>query len=170
MRKLFTLVLALTLVLPVLALAELPDVTGMSDQELKDLIAACSAELTARNANDPEGTLLFDAGGMRMYQTGEAYIDNGILRIPVIIYNDLDERAAISLEDEKCNDCDITGNGGAETKAKSKKKAEMYFFVADANVKEITDITSLSFRWTVFSMESRKTLYEQKEAEEHRFW
>lgn len=171
MKKLITIILAVTLFLPAVALADLPDVSGLSDQELKDLIAACSAELMSRNVTEPEGTLLFNAGGMRAYQTGNAYIDDsGLLRIPVTICNDLNERAAISLEDETCNGWDIMSQGGAETKANSKKKAEMFFWVNKADVTDISQIDSLRFRWTVFSMESAQTLYEQEEIEEHRFW
>ena len=170
MKKLIATILIIVL-LPIVALADLPDVTGMTDQELKDLISACSQELRARNTVAPDGILLFDAGGMRMYQSGDAYINQqGMLCVPVIICNDLDENAAINLEDETCNGWDIFSQGGAETKAKSKKKAEMYFWVNDANVTDISQIESLRFRWTVFSMDSVKTLYEADEIEEHRFW
>lgn len=170
MKKLIATILIIVM-LPIVALADLPDVTGMTDQELKDLISACSQELRARNTVEPDGILLFDAGGMRMYQSGDAYIDQqGMLCVPVIICNDLDENAAISLEDETCNGWDIFSQGGAETKAKSKKKAEMYFWVNDANVTDISQIESLRFRWTVFSMDSVETLYEAEEIEEHRFW
>lgn len=169
MRKLIIAILILSM-LPIVAFADV-DVTAMTDQELKDLISACSAELLTRIETEPEGTLLFNEGGMRAYQTGEAYIDNqGLLRVPVTICNDLDERAAIMPKDETCNGWDIMSNGGAETKAKSKKKGEFTFWVNKADVTDISQIVSLSYRWTVFSMESVKTVYEQEEPEEHRFW
>ena len=170
MKRLITIFLILALVVPAATLADI-DVSSMSDQELKDMIAACSSELTARASLEPDGILLFNAGGMRMYQTGDAYINKtGLLCIPVVVCNDLNERAAINLKDETCNGWDIMSQGGAETKAKSKKKAEMFFWVNKADVTDISQITSLRFRWTVFSMETAKTLYEEDKIGEHRFW
>lgn len=172
MKKLIAivLILAVAMLLPCFAVGDV-DVSGMTDHELKDTIAACAAELRIRHETTPDGILLFDAGGMRMYQTGDAYINNqGLLMVPVTICNDLDERAAILFEEETCNGWDIMSNGGAETKPKSKKKAEITFWVNDADVKEISEIESLSFKWTVFSMESATVLYEQENAEQYRFW
>ena len=43
MKKLITIILAMAMLLPAVALADLPDITSLSDQELKDLIEVCSA-------------------------------------------------------------------------------------------------------------------------------
>ena len=59
MKRLITIILILALAVPAAALAD-QDISLMTDQELKDMIAACSAEIRSRNTSEPEGILLFD--------------------------------------------------------------------------------------------------------------
>ena len=85
MKKLLTIILAVSLLLPAIALADLPDVTAYTDQELKDLISACSAELRARNTEEPAGTLVFEHEGVKLYQTGNPRFSSDYMYIPVSI-------------------------------------------------------------------------------------
>lgn len=170
MKKLITIILAVAMLLPAIALADLPDVTAFTDQELKDLISACSAELMARNTSEPEGTLLFEYEGARIYQTGDAEIGFvGYLQIPIAIYNDMDIGVSISVDKAVCNGWDIYGLGeGASPHAK--KKGTLTFAVNDADVTSLDQIESLRFIWTVTNTENYMYIYKQPEPEEHRFW
>ena len=169
MKKLLALILTVALLLPALALADLPDVTGMTDQELKDLISACSAELMARNKTEPEGILLFEYEGVRVYQTDDVRVFSSFLYVPVAIYNDTDHKVSVSPDNVICNGWDIYG-GGCNASGKAKNKADMSFNIGDADVTSVDQIESLKFVWTVYNMDTYKKIYVQEEAEEHRFW
>lgn len=169
MKKLLATILII-IMLPIAALADLPDVTGMTDQELKDLISACSKELMARNTSEPEGTLLFEYEGAKIYKTGQAVINYlGYLEIPVAVYNDMDIGISFGVEGVTCNGWDIYGSS-AGASAKAKKKDSIIFMVPDADVTSIDQIDSFSFKWTVTNTETFMYIYKQEESEEHRFW
>jgi hypothetical protein len=169
MRKLLSIILAMVL-LPIVAMADL-DVAGMTDQELKDIITACSAELMARHKTEPDGILLFDQGGFRMYQTGDAYIDrNGRLEIPVIIYNDLEVAASLTVRDVTCNGFNCNGYLYSKLQPQSKVKCEFDFSTEDVGLTSVDDIDSLIFRWYIWSSEDKSINFETEEREEHRFW
>lgn len=169
MKKLITVILILSLILPAAALSDLPDVTAFSDQELKDLISACSQELMARNTSEPEGVLLYEYEGVRVYQTGDAYISSRYLYVPVAVYNDMDHEMVISVENCQINGWDVFGSN-CRASGKAKKKDDIAFNIEDADVTSIDQISSLRFVWQVYDYEDRKTVYTQEEPEEHRFW
>ena len=168
MKKLFALFLALIL-LPMAALADLPDVASMTDQELKDLISACSQELRTRATSDPEGILVFEYEGVRVYQSGEAYTKGGSLRVPVVVCNDTDHEIVVFAESVICNGWDILA-GNCRASGHAKKKNEITFKIEDADITSIGQIVSLTFRWEVYDFDAQKMVFEQEEAEEHRFW
>lgn len=169
MKKLLAIILVVAILLPIAALADLPDVTGMTDQELKDLISACSQELRARNTSEPEGILLFEYEGIRIYQTGDAYTSSSFLYVPIAVYNDNDYGVGVMVENANINGWDVYSDG-CMVSGKGKNKDDIAFSIEDADVKAIDQIESLKFTWRVFNTDSYDTIYEQKEREEHRFW
>ncbi len=170
MKKLITIILILALILPAAALSDIPDVSGKTDQELKDLISACSIELRER-ASTPDGwVLLFEYDGIQLYQIDEAEIFLGSLRVPVALCNNTDRDTLLCVKDCLCNGWDITG-GSCSAKHNSKKKDSLYFHTENSDVKSIDEITSLQFRWDLIdTTEKAVSVYEQTEPEEHRFW
>lgn len=170
MKKLLAIILAVTMLLPAITLADLPDVSGMSDQELKDLISACSAELRARASYDQEGILIFEYEKIRIYQTDKAYVDSlGFLYVPVVVQNDMDHEMVISAENAICNGWDIFA-GNCRASGKTKNEDKLAFKISDANLKKIDQIDSLTFHWEVIDFTDLDIVYTQEEAEEHRFW
>lgn len=170
MKKLIAIIMALVIILPVVALAELPDITSFSDQELKDLISACSAELMTRRTYNPEGILLFEYEGAKVYQTGKATVDSsGHLRVPVVVYNDMDCGIAFGAENVICNGWDVAG-GGVKASAKAKSKENLLFLLGDAEITSLEQIESLRFKLTVTNTDTFMYLYKQEELEERRFW
>ena len=169
MKKLLATILIIVL-LPIAALADLPDVTGMTDQELKDLISACSKELMARNTVEPEGIVLFDEAGIRLYQTGDAYIERGRIKVPCAMYNDLDIMASVSPINVSCNSYSTFGYSGSELQPHSWAKCELDFATSELELKSLDEVISLLFSWQIYSLEKPGIVYEQKEREEHRFW
>lgn len=170
MKKLFAIILVVAMLLPIAALADLPDVTGMTDQELKDLISACSRELMARNTVEPEGIVLFDEAGIRLYQTGDAYIERGRIKVPCAMYNDLDITASVSPINVSCNSYSTFGYSGSELQPHSWAKCELDFATSELELKSLDEVISLLFSWQIYSLEKPGIVYEQKEREEHRFW
>lgn len=168
MKKLITIILAMAMLLPAVALADLPDITSLSDQELKDLIEVCSAELASRDTAKAEETLLFDQDGVKLYQTDEAYVYDEYLYVPVAIHSEKDFELSLGMENVKINGWETYSNG-VFVIAGAKKKDKLTFKIADADINEISQIESLEFSWVVFNNETWEFLY-RGEIEEHRFW
>ena len=168
MKKLITIILALALLLPAIALADLPDVTALSDQELKDLISDASAELMARNTTEPEGILIFEMEGLKVFQTADAYTSDDFLYVPIALYNENNYGVTLTPSDGNCNGWDVWCTGG-NVSANAKSKEFLVFSISDADVESIDEIDSLKFRWVVYNSDF-DTIHNQKEAEEHRFW
>ena len=171
MFRRFLILMVSAVLLCSVALAEV-DVSGLSDQELKDLISDCSAELRKRAAStDPEGVLLFDQGGMRLYQTGDAFVsDSGRLEIPVALYNDLETTTAgLSPESVVCNGVFVYGYLGPWIPPQSMTFTELDFATEDCRIDSVDDVFSLLFQWQIYSPEEGVML-KTPEREEHRFW
>lgn len=168
MKKLITIILAMAMLLPAVALADLPDVAAFTDQELRDLITAASAELLARNTAEPDGILIFEKDGIKLYQTGEPTLSSEYMHIPVAVYNDTDFEMNVSPENAKINGWEVY-SGGIVVGAKARKKGDIAFNIANADVTELGQIDSLRFSWLVFNQETWERPYEGEE-EEYRFW
>jgi len=174
MKKLLSLLLVM-IMLPIAALANSIDLTTMfdfstmTDDALKNIISLCSAELRSRASSDPEGVLLFEYDKIRLYQTGDPYINYGILYIPVVICNDGDYEAFVSPDNTICNGWSIYSSG-CSTLANSKKKDAISFKIEDAEVTSVDQITSLLFVWNIFDMGTFNTTYQDEQPTEHRFW
>ena len=169
MKKLITTILILALAVPSLALADLPDVTGMTDQELHDMISACSAELMARSTTEPDGTLLFEYDGFRVYQTGEAVLSGKKITIPVLMINDRDVETSVGIRDAVCNGWEIDIRTGSGLVEKSKRRDEIVITLTDdINLTSLDEIESLVFRWT--ATEGIMYVFKEEERTEHRFW
>lgn len=169
MKKLFTLILALALILPAATLAD-PDVKSMTDQQLRDLISACSAELQAR-ATTPEGwILLFEYEGSAVYQIGEAKVSSSkkYLNVPVAVVNNTDQSITFSPSYTTCNGWEIN-TFGCDASGNAKKKTELIFSLEDAEVQSLDEITSLKFLWIVYDGNFH-TLFKEETPTEHRFW
>lgn len=152
------------------ALADV-DVPGMSDRELKDLISDCSAKLRKRAASsDPVGVLLFDQGGMRLYQTGDAFIDSGRLKVPVTLFNDLEtSTASLSPVFVVCNGVATSGDIGPWIPPQSMTVTVLDFSTEDCSIDSLDDVFSLVFQWQIYAA-GEGVLLETPEREEHRFW
>ncbi len=171
MFRRFLIIMVTVVLLCSSALADV-DVSGMTDQELKDLLSDCSAELRKRAAStDPEGVLLFDQGGMRLYQTGDAFIsDSGRLKIPVTLCNDLESStASLSPVFVVCNGVATSGNIGPWIPPQSMTVTVLDFATEDCSIDSLDDVFSLVFQWQIYAA-GEGVLLETPERDEHRFW
>lgn len=161
MKKIIVLLIACMLLFSS-AFAE-SDVKSMSDDELKSLIQLCANELRERHMTD-EGVLLFDEGGMRLYQTGEATIDDfGRIKIPVVVCNDLELSASLDPVNVACNGFTVQGYCGATVQPKSKMITELDFATEELALKSLKDVDSLIFGWSIYSLEKPGTVLEPTE-------
>ncbi len=168
MKKILAMILVLSLLVPTIALADLPDVSALSDQELKDLIAICSAELRERNTTEPEGTLLFDYDGLSVYQTGDAVLTkNGNIEVPILVINDRSVATSFGIREASCNGWEVTAFTGTALSEKTKRKDTIRISAKDVGLESLDDVESLIFKWTA----TEGAMYVYKgEREEHRFW
>lgn len=153
-----------------LAFAEL-DVSSLTDEELKAIISKCSDELRSRHTTQEDGVLLFNQGGMRLYQIGEAEINpRGRINIPVMIYNDLEISASLNPVSVICNGIAVNGYCGSSLPPQSKSEAMLDFSTENLGLTSINDVESLTFGWSIYSLDKPGTVLEPTEAEEQRFW
>ncbi len=146
------------------------NVKNMSDEELKSLISLCANELMERNTTD-EGILLFNQGGMRVFQTGDAELsDAGRIKIPVVVYNDLELSASINPVNVSCNGLTVQGYCGSTVQPKTKMVTELDFATSDLGLKSLDDVNSLIFGWSIYSLDKPGLVLEPTERTEQRFW
>lgn len=153
------------------ALADI-DVSSMTDAELKNLMSLCAYELRSRAASeDPEGILLLDQGGMKLYQVGDASLNvsSGMIEIPVLVVNDSDEEMFCGMDDVICNGVEVDLMSGTMTTAKARQNVSMYLMASDVGLKSLDDVYNLSGRWYVMNTRG-DYLYQQEDPEEIRFW
>lgn len=169
MKKLIVLFVALVILLPVVGLADPADVSSMTDEELKEMISACSAELMKRNTNEPEGILLFEYDGYFVYQTDEAYIKGDYILVPVLLMNNRETETSVGIREAVLNGWDINVSiMGASLNEKSKKRDEIRISLKDTGVSSLEDVESFIFRWT--ATEGVRYVFKEEERTEHRFW
>lgn len=170
MKKIISIIMILAIALPTIAIADV-DVKSMTDQELKDLISACSHELMSRNNSEPDGILLFDNEGIRLYQIGDAYLYRGRIRVPCMMFNDREDyNASVSPVFAACNGYAVYGSAGSGIPPQSKVKCELDFATDDIELTSLNDVYSLIFGWQIYSLTKPGVIYGPTEREEHRFW
>lgn len=169
MKKIIAFFLLITFLFPVIALSEF-DYSSMTNEELKEIISLCSAELRARETIDPDWVLLFDCDTVKIYQYDNAEISIfGSLRVPVVVINEMDYDIIVSIKKAKCNGWEIYSDGPSAS-AQSKKKDTLSFSVDEAFVESIDQINSLEFIWNVIIRKEKAETYYTSEPEEHCFW
>ncbi len=169
-KRFFIFILSLALLVST-AFAEV-DISSMTDLELKSLADTISSELRSRNfSQDENGIEIISEGGFRIYQVGDAYLSSsGRLKVPVLVYNDLDVSASFSFVNASCNDFVVQGYCYTTFPPKTKAFEELDFSSEDAGLSDVKDIFSLRFSWRIYCPDTRSYAYEHTEIEEFRFW
>lgn len=167
MKRIIAFLFALILTACTTAIAE-SDLTAMTDAELLSLMRQCSAELRERHQTE-EGVLVFDQAGFRIYQTGEAHLSNGRIKVPVVCYNDSEVTASVSPVFITCNGMTVQGFGLTNVTAGASMKDELDFATADIQLASLDDVYELNFQWQVYAPGKGVVLLTE-EPEEHRFW
>lgn len=167
MKRIFALLVAIILTACTTAIAE-TDLTAMTDDELMALMRQCSAELRERHKTE-EGVLVFDQAGIRIYQTGEAYLSDGRIKVPVVCYNGSEVTASISPVFITCNGATVQGFGLTNVTAGASMTHELDFATADIQLTSLDDVYELNFQWQVYAPGKGVVLL-TKDPEEHHFW
>ena len=161
-------ILSIVLLLSLLCspvLAEL-DIKSMSDEELRDTIAACSAELRNRSQTD-KGTLLYQGESFSVYQTSPAYLSStGRVEIPVTIYNNYDQIVWIAPEHCTINGFTVQGYGLINIVAHSAIIGELDFATEKLGLTSAENL-SVSFQWKVLDEKYKQLLLTEERFEYH---
>ena len=167
MKRILAILVALIVAACTSAIAE-TDVKSMTNEELLSLMRQCSAELRARHQTK-EGVLVFDAEGFRIFQTGDAYLQNGRIEVPVVCYNDTDTMASINPVFITCNGVTVQGFGLTNVTAGASMEYRLDFATADLKLESLDDVYELNFQWQAYAP-GKGVILLTEEPEEHRFW
>lgn len=166
MRKLFSLVLALLMLCSCsLAFAAEIDFSGMTQDELLNVIDQARLELTKFLPAVVDGTVLYEDENVKITLNGDIYMEYGALNIPVIVENYTDFDLIIGIEDSSCNGWDV-GSATVSVSAGKKAKDEFAYYGADedaelTSAEEVQDITGTLY---YFDTETYDRLYEGETA------
>ena len=154
MKRVFCIALSLILIfaLAVPAFAEVPDFSGMSTDEIQDIITAARNELTVRELKDGDNTVLLDRDGVQVYLTGnarvDAYDDVAILYLEAVVIDDTGHPVGVEIESASVNGWDVYGNGIYNVTAK--KKAEFEFTISDGGMFSLEEVEDVTITFHVF--------------------
>ncbi len=167
MKRVIALVLFISLLCTV-SLAEI-DVQAMTDQDLLETIKQCSIELRKRNT-DESGILIFEYEGIRLYQVGDAYINNsGRIKVPVVGYSDIDARVSVTPSVISCNGFTVQGYGLTYIAPESAMSGELDFATEDLKLESLDSVYSFIMTFSLYSPELG-SVYAGGERTEFRFW
>ena len=149
--KRFVSVFLVVLMILNMVFAEGIDVTSMTDEELYALVDSARNELSKRELDAAADTVLFDAEGVKMYLTGNNYVNGGeYAYFEVVVVNDTDTEVAVTIESASINGWDVASNGVYGTSAGKKQKGEMFFHISDAEISTIEEIDDLELTFRLF--------------------
>ena len=146
MKKLLlgALLIALT-ILPLAALADPIDISGLSQDELHALIDSARLALVAHDFAADEDMVLLDHPDAKVTMTGIELYDS-TLRANQIVENRSDKELVIRIENCYVNGWLVSGLGRTELSAGKKAKDNYSFFrVEDADVAMLEDVADLEF-------------------------
>lgn len=150
--SILSLLLALILVFPVEAFAEMPDFSAMTDEELHEIINSARNELKKRELLFAEDTALIDQDKVKVYLTGKYEIveyfypeDQIGVAFEAIVINDSDKTIGINFDSATVNGWDVGYGGISEVTAGHKKKVELELYISDAGISTFEEIEDVVF-------------------------
>ncbi len=146
-KKVASLFLIFIMLLPVISLADIPNVTKMSDDELHQTISAVYTKLEKRSLTD--SNIILRRDGITVSRNGEAYVERLYLRIPVIILNETDEATTLVPDGCVINGWTVTALAPDFAEPHSQIKTELVFKIDEAECATIEDIKTIGVKYYV---------------------
>ena len=146
MKKVLVAILALFMLFgSTVGFAEGIDLSGMSEEELKNLIDAARLEMTKYHPVIEEGMILYEDENIKMTYTGTMEIDMfDQLVLKVIVENNSEHNLIISCGNVSCNGWSIW-DASIDVPAKKKAKTELTFMdaVESAELTAVEDVQDI---------------------------
>lgn len=164
LRKIMAVVLVMALCASA-ALASEIDWAGMTDDEIRAIIAEAQAEL-AKRAPVAEGTLpiadgtvLIDQGDILVTLTGKVETMGTLMELEVIVENNSDTPIYVNVTGSSINGWEVFGAGIADIGAGKKKKGDLMFTLDDASINSPSEIDELELTLSVADADSWNTIF-----------
>lgn len=149
MKKLLTFILAVVLLVPAIAFAEV-DWTGMTVEDIQDEINRARAEILTRDIKtDEKGTVILDANGIVVSITSaevkDSYDGTKYLSLKFTAVNNSSEAVGFRTDKVYLNGWEISGSISASLDAgmKAKKEDNFYSIDVDADVSSYEELEEL---------------------------
>lgn len=161
MKRIFALILALLLIGSA-AFAAVPDISGCSDDELRQLIDLARNRLYVNALSVEKDAVLVEQDGIKLYLTGE-YMTSfskswGFLYVNCVIVNNNAFEAKVGIENCSINGWDAYGDGTSSCAAGKKKKVELTFSLYDADISSLDDLEDITFNFYTYNSDSHKRI------------
>lgn len=152
MKRVILLAVILLLSVVFAAAAEI-NVVDLTDDELHDVINRASAELEQRTlAADPKNTVIFDELGTTITVTGYEVKDKAYYKSTLVLYITIVDSMDIGIEGSidvaAINGWEVDSTGYIEISAWHKKKDELKFDLAGADVESADQLETLEINFT----------------------
>ncbi len=163
MKKIFALILALILSCSV-AFAAVPDISGCTDEELRQLIDLARNRLYVNALKVEKDAVLVDQDGILLYMTGEYIFDYMgpdfcLLRINGVLVNNNSFKAGVYFENCSANGWEIHGPGVVSAQPGKKTKCELTFDFSEAELYQLEGLEDLTFTMHISNSENYKTIF-----------
>ena len=148
------LALFLALLLPVAALAESIDLSGLTNDQLVELKSRIVAELEARNPveitelhfRDGGPWMLVNSDGLKIYLTGRRRHDMPFYHLETVFENESGQSLSVWAKDIKLDGWNMSGGLICGTiKSGEKKASELTFNIEEALLSSFSDMKDLTF-------------------------
>ena len=142
------------------ACAEGLDFASMDDATLHSIVDSARNELTKRELNAGENTVLFEQEGVTVYLTGEyetEEYDTVYLSLNAVIVNDSDKTVWISTDSLSVNGWDVYSYGLPDTTAGKKQKCELEFCISDAEISSYDELEEIEVVFSLVDSDTYET-------------
>lgn len=146
MKKMLSFFLVFILLSYSAALADMPDVKALNDEELVETINLAFEELAHRSIDaDKVLVQLYELTAVR---EGDSYVKNGNLYIPIILYNESDDEMTLGPGGCVINGWTATAISSLDyAQPHSRIKTKLIFKLEDTDCKNLEDVKSIDVKY-----------------------
>ena len=161
MKRFIALSIAFMLILSIPALAAVPDLSGCTDAELRQVIDQARNRLFINALHIEKDAMLVDQDGIMLYLTGD-YKEWGsstkYLTLYAVLVNSNSFEASVGFDSCSINGWDIYASGTGSCAGGKRKKVELDFNLSDADITKYSEIEDITFRLYTYNNTAWKTI------------
>ncbi len=164
--KRFLSVLLLLIVVFSTCHAEGLDYSSLSTEELHQIINSARNELTVRELNAAENTVLLDQNDVKVYLTGKYEIwgdkadDYMYLDLEVVVVNDSDYLLSVIVDSACVNGWEVYTSGISDTSPGKKQRGSLEFKISDGEAYTYEEVEEIEMNILLYDSEEWETIAE----------